>query len=118
MSPAITPKLSTSELLPGVGVSLNIKPPAVAFDVVVVSPEGNEPEELYAGLSALGFKARPQAVQTEDGVRRRFGRDGSGMFGGWTVPERERFIAETRRTLRRFGFAFVPEIRQTAGDNL
>jgi hypothetical protein len=36
------------------------------------------------------------------------------MFGGWTVPERERFTAEARRTLRRFGFAFVPEIRQTA----
>ena len=27
-----------------------------------------------------------------------------------TYGERERFIAEARRTLRRFGFAFVPEV--------
>ena len=117
MSPAIKPqpKLSTSELLPGVEVSLNVKPPHVAFNVVVFSPtEAQEPEELYAGLRAVGFKERPQPPGSKDGVRRYFGRDGSAMFGGWTVPERERFTAEARRTLRRFGFAFVPEIRQTA----
>src|ERR1700704_6403618 len=114
MSPAIKPKLSTSELLPGVEVSLNVKPPHVAFNVVVFSPEGQEPEELYAGLRAVGFKLGPLTTQATDGVRRDFGRDGSAMFGGWTVPERERFTAEARRSLRRFGFAFVPEIRQTA----
>ena len=114
MSPAIKPKLSTSELLPGVEVSLNVKPPHVAFNVVVFSPAGQEPEEMYAALRAVGFKPRPPTTKATDGVRRDFGRDGSAMFGGWTVPERERFTAEARRTLRRFGFAFVPEIRQTA----
>jgi len=114
MTAAINPPLSTSPLLPGVGVSLNVKPPQVAFNVVVFSPEGQEPEELYEGLRAVGFKPRPQPPQSPDGVRRSFGRDGTGMFGGWTIPERERFTAEARRTLRRFGFAFVPEIRQTA----
>src|SRR5712671_4729492 len=81
MSPAIKPqpKLSTSELLPGVEVSLNVKPPQVAFTVVVSSPEGQEPEELYAGLRAVGFKLRPQTSPPTDGVRRDFGRDGSAM---------------------------------------
>jgi hypothetical protein len=116
--PAIKPKLSTSELLPGVGVSLNVKAPQVAFNVVVLSPEGHEPEELYAGLRAVGFIPRPQPPQAKDGVRRSFGRDGSAMFGGWTIPERERFTAEARRTLRRFGFSFVPEIQQPADGQL
>jgi hypothetical protein len=46
-------------------------------------------------------------------VRQSFGRDGSALLGGWTGPERERFLAEARRTLRRFGFAFVPEVPHT-----
>jgi hypothetical protein len=116
MPPAIKPqpKLSTSEILPGVEVSLNVKPPHGAFTVVVHSSEGHEPEELYAALRAVGFKPRPEPTRSSVGVRRYFGRDGSAMFGGWTIPERERFTAEARRTLRRFGFAFVPEVRQTA----
>jgi hypothetical protein len=118
MPPATNPKLSTSELLPGVGVSLNVKPPHVAFNVVILSPEGQEPEELYAGLRAVGFKPRPHPVAPDAGVMRAFGRDGSAMFGGWTIPERERFTADARRTLRRFGFAFVPEIRQAADGQL
>jgi hypothetical protein len=111
MSPAINQKLATSELLPGVGVGLNVKPAHSAFHVEVFSVEGNEPEELYAGLRAVGFNPRPQTTPSEDGVRRSFGRDGSAMFGGWTQPEKERFTSEARRTLRRFGFTFVPEIR-------
>ncbi len=111
MSPAANQKLSTSELLPGVAVCLSRKMPLVAFEVVVLSLEGSEPDELYAGLRAIGFNSRPDAVASENGVQRSFGRQGSAMFGDWTLPERERFTAEARRTLRRFGFAAVPEIR-------
>src|SRR5260370_35479654 len=96
MPPAIKPqpKLSTSELLPGVEVSLNVKPPHVAFNVVVFSPEGQEPEELYAGLRAVGFKPRPVTTRATDGVRRDFGRDAPATFGGWTLPDRARCTAD------------------------
>jgi hypothetical protein len=111
MSPAANQKLSTSELLPGVGVYLSRKLPQVAFDVVVLSPEGSEPDALYASLRAMGFNPRPNGVAPENGVQRSYGRQGSALFGDWTPPERERFTAEVRRTLRHFGFSGVPEIR-------
>jgi hypothetical protein len=114
MSHGTNQKLSTSELLPGVGVFLSRKMPQVAFEVVVLSPQGKEPNELYAGLRAIGFTPGPNASASENGVRRSFGRQGSAMFGDWTPPERERFTGEARRTLRHFGFATVPEVRDPA----
>ena len=109
MSQAIGHKVSVSQLLPGVSVSFNAQSFG-GFEVVVYSPDGEEPLELYSGLRAVGFASRHPATQS-DGVRQPFGRDGSALLGGWTGPERERFLAEARRTLRRFGFAFVPEVR-------
>jgi hypothetical protein len=109
MPQSIDHKVSVSQLLPGVSVSLNAQPVG-GFQVVVFSSSGNEPSELYAGLRAVGYAPRGPLLQQADGVRQSFGRDGSGLLGGWTAPERERFIAEARRTLRRFGFAFVPEV--------
>jgi hypothetical protein len=109
MSETIEHKVSVSTALPGVSVSLNAQPYG-GFHVVVYSSAGSEPSELYAGLRAVGFTARGTVPQTTGGGRQSFGRDGSGLLGGWTGPERERFIAEARRTLRRFGFAFVPEV--------
>jgi hypothetical protein len=113
VSPAASQKPSTSELLPGVGVFLSRKLPHVAFEVIVLSPEGGEPNELYAGLRAISFNPKSDGVASENAVRRTFARQGSGMLGDWTPPERERFTAEARRALRRFGFAAVPEIRDT-----
>ena len=113
MSQTINHKVSVSTLLPGVSVSLNARPYA-SYDVVVFSNEGDEPSELYSGLRAVGFKPRPSsASQPAGGVRQSFGRDGSALLGGWTGGERERFIGDARRTLRRFGFAFVPEVPHT-----
>jgi hypothetical protein len=115
LSQTINHKVSVSLLLPGVAVSLNARSYA-SYDVVVFSPAGEEPSELYAGLRAVGFTPRgpvpPPAnlPPPADVVRQSFGRDGSALLGGWTGPERERFLADARRTLRRFGFAFVPEV--------
>jgi hypothetical protein len=109
MSQAIDHKVSVSPLLPGVSVSLNARPYA-GYDIVVFSAADGEPTELYAGLRAVGFTPRTSASHAVGGVRQTFGRDGSGLLGGWTGPERERFIAEARRTLRRFGFTFVPQV--------
>jgi hypothetical protein len=109
MSHTINHKVSVSALLPGVSVSLNARPHA-SYDIVVFSATDAEPTELYAGLRAIGFTPRTSATHTTGGVRQTFGRDGSGLLGGWTGPERERFLAEARRTLRRFGFAFVPQV--------
>src|SRR5438105_15946309 len=109
MSLTIEHKVSISPLLPGVSVSLNARPYA-SFDVVVFSSPGDEPLELYSGLRAVGFNPSAQSSEPAGLVRQCFGRDGSALLGGWTGPERERFIAEARRTLRRFGFAFVPEV--------
>jgi hypothetical protein len=115
MSQTIDHKVSVSPLLPGVSVSLNAQPYG-GFQVVVFSSAGDEPSELYSGLRAVGFNTRGPVPQQAGVVRQSFGRDGSALLGGWTGPERERFIAEARRTLRRFGFAFVPEVpfRQTS----
>jgi hypothetical protein len=109
LSQNISHKVSVSALLPGVSVSLNARPHA-SYDVVVFSPADQEPSELYSSLRAIGFTPRSLTTQTAGAVRQSFGRDGSALVGGWTGPERERFIADARRTLRRFGFAFVPEI--------
>jgi len=102
-------KVSISQLLPGVSVSLNARP-YPCFDVVVFSSPGDEPAELYSGLRAVGFRPRSPSAQKAGMVRQSFGREGSALLGGWTGPERERFLAEARRTLRRFGFSFVPEV--------
>jgi hypothetical protein len=107
-------KVSWSSLLPDVAVSLNAQSHG-GFQVIVFSPAGNEPSEVYAGLRAVGFAAREQSTPVGGSIRQSFGRDGSGLLGGWTGPERERFLADARRTLRRFGFAFVPEVAYARG---
>ncbi len=112
MTLTIDHQVSVSPLLPGVSVSLNARPYA-SFDVVVFSSPGDEPAELYSGLRAVGFTPRTSSAQPAGMVRQSFGRDGSALLSGWTGPERERFLAEARRTLRRFGFAFVPEVPHT-----
>jgi hypothetical protein len=113
MSQTINHKVSLSILLPGVSVSLNARQPAT-YDIVVFSPTGDQPSELFSGLRAVGFTPRGAVEQGASGERQHFGRDGSGLLGGWTGPEREQFVAEARRTLRRFGFSFVPEIAHVA----
>ena len=114
MTQTINHQVSVSQLLPGVSVSLNARPYA-SFDVVVFSSPGDEPSELYSGLRAVGFTPGLPSAQPAGMVRQSFGRDGSALLGGWTGPERERFIAEARRTLRRFGFSFVPEVPHIKG---
>ncbi len=117
MSEAIGHKVSVSQLLPGVSVSLNAQPYG-GFQVVVFSAAGDEPSELYSGLHAVGFNARDRKTQLVNTVRQCFAREGSALLGGWTGPESERFLADARRVLRRFGFAFVPQVpylQQTAG---
>jgi len=114
MTQTINHQVSVSQLLPGVSVSLNARAYA-SFDVVVFSAPGDEPSELYSGLRAVGFNPGPPDTHSAGVVRQSFGRDGSALLGGWTGPERERFIAEARRTLRRFGFSFVPEVPHTKG---
>ena len=109
MPQTIDHKVSVSTLLPGVSVSLNAQPYG-GFQIVVFSSADNEPSELYSGLRAVGFASRNPTTHSSGTVRQGFGRDGSALLGGWTGPERERFLAEARRTLRRFGFAFVPEV--------
>jgi hypothetical protein len=107
-------KVARSTLLPGVSVSLNARPPA-SYDVVIYSPAGEQPVELFSGLRAIGFGPRGPVEQSAAGERQKFGREGSALLGGWTRPERERFIGDARRTLRRFGFVLVPEIPYVAG---
>ena len=109
VSAIIGHKVSVSPVLPGVSVSLNAQPYG-GFQVVVFAPAENEPSELYSGLRAVGFIPRAPVTRSAGTVRQSFGRDGSALLGGWTGPERERFLADARRTLRRFGFAFVPEV--------
>ena len=108
MSQAIGHKVSVSSALPGVSISFNAQSHG-GFAVMVYSAAGNEPTEFYTGLQAIGFTSRSPSAQ-EGTVRQSFGRHGSGLVGGWTGPERERYLAEARRTLRRFGFAFIPEV--------
>ena len=109
MSETIDHKVSVSPLLPGVSVSLNAQSHG-GFQVIVFSSADTEPSELYSGLRAVGFTSRAPVPQKPGVVRQSFARDGSALLGGWTGPERERFLAEARRTLRRFGFTFVPEV--------
>ena len=108
--------VSVSSLLPAVAVSLNALSFG-GFQVVVFSSAADEPSELYAGLRAVGFASREHSMSVGGLVRQSFGRDGSALVGGWTGPERERFLAEARRTLRRFGFAFVPEVPYVVGSS-
>ena len=105
-------KVAQSPLLPGVSVSLTARQRG-NYDIVVYSPAGDEPAELYAGLRAVGFVSGVAADARGGSRRQAFGREGSALLGGWTGPERERFVGEARRTLRRFGFAFVPEVPYT-----
>jgi hypothetical protein len=114
MTQTIGHQVSVSPLLPGVSVSLNARAYA-SFDIVVFSSAGDEPAELYSGLRAVGFNPGIPSAQSAGMVRQSFGRDGSALLGGWTGPERERYIAEARRTLRRFGFACVPEVPHVKG---
>ena|SRR5579872_3494353 len=116
ISESIGHKVSWSSLLPGVAVSLNAQSYG-GFQVVVFSSAASEPAEVYAGLRAVGFAARDQSTLVEGGIRQSFGRDGSASLGGWTGPERERFLADARRTLRRLGFAFVPEVASAQGSS-
>ena len=109
MSETVGRKVSVSPLLPGVSVSFQAQTSG-AFHVMVFSSAGSEPSELYSGLRAIGFASRAPVTQPVGTVGQSFGRTGSALLGGWTGPERERFLAEARRTLRRFGFAFVPEV--------
>lgn len=108
MSEVIGHKVSVSPVLPGVSVSFNAQSHG-GYEVIVYSAVGKEPSEVYAGLRAVGFTSRGPVAQPGS-VRQSFGRYGSALLGGWTAPERERFLAEARRTLRRFGFAFIPEV--------
>ena len=109
-------KVSVSSLLPTVAVSLNALSFG-GFQFVVFSSDGDEPSELYGGLRAVGFASRDHSTSADGRVRQSFGRDGSALLGGWTGPERERFLAEARRTLCSFGFAFVAEVPYVLGSS-
>jgi hypothetical protein len=103
---------SVSELLPGVTVSFQSKPPHSRFDVVFSSPVGNEISvELSSALHATGFNRQRKPTQRDGVVSQSFEREGSGLCGGWTAAERERLTTDARRALRRFGFTMVPEFR-------
>ncbi len=103
---------SVSELLPGVTVSFNSKPPHTRFDVVFSSPVGQEiSEELSSAVQATGFNHLRKQVQHDGVMSLSFEREGSGLCGGWTATEREQLTSDARRTLRRFGFTMVPELK-------
>jgi len=103
---------SVSELLPGVTVSFQSKPPHSRFDVVCSSPVGQEISlELSSALHATGFNHQRQLPQRNGVMSQSFEREGSGLCGGWTAAERERLTTDARRALRRFGFTMVPEFR-------
>ena len=103
---------SVSELLPGVTVSFQSKPPHSRFDVVCSSPVGQEISgELTSALHATGFNHQRKLPQRNGVVSQSFEREGSGLCGGWTAAERERLTTDARRALRRFGFTMVPEFR-------
>jgi hypothetical protein len=107
------PKAAVSELLPGVTVSFQPRAQQSRFDVIVSTPVGEEfNAELMSALQAIGFKpSTPQLSETDGLMRHGFEREGYGLLGGWTAAERERLTSELRRTLRRFGFTMVPEIK-------
>ena len=103
---------SVSELLPGVSVAFQSKPPHNRFDVVFSSPVGQEiSDELSSALHATGFNKNQKHPQRNGVVSQSFEREGSGLCGGWTAAERERLTNDARRALRRFGFSMVPEFR-------
>jgi hypothetical protein len=103
---------SVSQLLPGVTVSFNSKPPHSRFDVVFSSPAGQGiSDELSSAVQATGFNHQIRSPQRDGVVSLSFGREGSGLCGGWTAAERERLTTDARRALRRFGFTMVPEFR-------
>src|ERR1700730_15646567 len=103
---------SVSELLPGVTVSLQSKPPHSRFDLICTSPVGREISgELTSALHATGFNHQRKLPQRDGIASQSFEREGSGLCGGWTAAERERLTTDARRALRRFGFTMVPEVR-------
>jgi hypothetical protein len=105
---------SVSELLPGVTVSFQSRPPHSRFDVVVSSPVGQElSDELSAAVQATGFNQSRKLPQRDGVMSQSFERQGSGLCGGWTAAERERLTTDARRALRRFGFTMVPEFRNS-----
>jgi hypothetical protein len=106
------PTASVSELLPGVTVSFQSRPPHSRFDVICTSPVGQEINgELSSALYATGFNHERKLPQRNGMVSQSFEREGSGLCGGWTAAERERLTNDARRALRRFGFTMVPEFR-------
>jgi hypothetical protein len=103
---------SVSELLPGVTVSFQSKPPHTRFDVVLTLPVGQEISgELSSALHATGFTTARKLAQRNGVASQSFEREGSGLCGGWSAAERERLTTDARRALRRFGFTMVPEFR-------
>lgn len=46
------------------------------------------------------------------------GKDGTGLFGGWTDDESRKFMAEARKILRKFGITRVPKKKLTLADML
>ena len=85
---------SVSELLPGVTVSFQSKPPHSRFDVVFSSPVGQEISgELSSALHATGFNHQRKLPQRNGVVSRSFEREGSGTC---RVGQRE----QLRRVLR------------------
>jgi hypothetical protein len=103
---------SVSELLPGVTVRFQSRPPHSRFDVVCTSPAGQEINaELSSALHATGFNNQRKLPPHNGIASHSFECEGSGLCGGWTAPERERLTNDARRALRRFGFTMVPEFR-------
>jgi hypothetical protein len=106
------PTGAVAEQLPGVSVMFQSKPPHTRFDVVLASPVGQTvSEELATALQAIGFTLRRELAQSKDTRTESFGREGSGLCGGWSAAERDRLTRDARFTLRRFGFTMVPEVR-------
>jgi hypothetical protein len=112
MPPSRVQTASVSELLPGLTVSFQSKPPHSRFDVVCTSPVGQDIDsELSSALHATGFNHQRRLPQHDGIASQSFEREGSGLCGGWTAAERERLTTDARRALRRFGFTMVPEFR-------
>src|SRR3979411_1981121 len=106
------PPGAVAEQLPGVSVTFQSKPPHTRFDVVLASPVGQTAsEELATALNASGFTPRGEIAQTKGMRSESFGREGSGLCGGWSAAERDKLTRDARFTLRRFGFTMVPEVR-------
>jgi hypothetical protein len=79
---------------------------------------GEEPAALFTDLQALGWTrhtAAPPLAGTHDVA---FGKEGTGLFRGWTPGERKANLAQARRVLRRHGFTRVPVQRLDLQDLL